>query len=59
VREDPFKVKIQENFLELQEILHGFFNQILLKVIVSEKKVADFDREDFQVAGDRQVDLRI
>ena len=59
VREDPFKVKIQENFLELQELLHGFFNQILLKVIVSEKKVADFDREDFQVAGDRQVDLRI
>ena len=59
VKEDSVKVKIQENFLELQELLHGFFNQILLKVIVSEKKVTDFDREDFQVTGDRQVDLRI
>jgi hypothetical protein len=59
VKEESVKVKIQENFLELQELLHGFFNHILLKVMVSEKKVTDFDREDFQVAGDRQVDLRI
>jgi hypothetical protein len=59
VTKDSAKAKIQENFLELQELLHGFFNQIRLKVVVSEKKVTDFDREDFQVSGDRQVDLRI
>ena len=59
VKEDSVKVKIQENLLELQELLHVFFNQILLKVSVSEKKVIDFDREDFQDTGDRQVDLRI
>jgi hypothetical protein len=59
VKEDPVKAKIQENFLELQEFLHGFFNQLRLKVNVSEKKVTDFDREDFQGAGDRQVDLRV
>jgi len=59
VKEDSVKVKIQENFLELQELLHGFFNQILLKVSVSEKKVMDFDCEDFPVSGDRQVDLRV
>ncbi len=59
VKEDSVKVKIQENFLELQELLHAFFNQILLKVIVSEKKVTDFDREDFEITGDRQVDLRV
>ena len=59
VKEDSSKVKIQENFLELQELLHVFFNQIVLKVSVSEKKVIDFDHEDFQVNGDRQVDLRV
>jgi hypothetical protein len=59
VKEDPVKVKIQENFLELQELLQVFFNQILLKVIVSEKKVTDFDHEDRQISGDRRVDLRI
>jgi hypothetical protein len=59
VKENLVKVKIQKNFLELQELLHAFFNQILLKVIVSEKKVTDFDHEDFEITGDRQVDLRI
>ena len=59
MKEDPAKIKLQENITELQELLHGFFNQILLKIIVSEKKVTDFDREDLQVAGDRRVDLRI
>jgi hypothetical protein len=59
VKEDSTKVKIEENFLELQELLHVFFNQVVLKVGVSEKKVIDFDHEDFQVNGDRQVDLRV
>jgi hypothetical protein len=59
VKEESVKAKIQKNFLELQKLLHGFFNQILLKVIVSEKKVADFDHEDRQVSGDSRVDLRI
>ena len=59
VKEDSTKVKIQENFLELQELLHVFFSQVVLKVSVSEKKVIDFDHEDFQVDGDRQVDLRV
>ena len=40
-------------------MLHVFFNQIGLKVSVSEKKVIDFDHEDFQVNGDKQVDLRV
>ena len=59
VKEDSIKAKIQQNFLELQKLLHGFFDQILLKVIVSEKKVADFDHEDRLVSGDTRVDLRV
>ena len=59
VKDNSAKVSIQENLPELQGLLHGFFDQILLKAIVSDKKVMDFDREDLQVAGDRQVDLRI
>ena len=59
VKEDPVRVKIREKFPELQDLLQGFFNQIFLKVIVSEKKVAEFDREDLQVTGDRRVDLRV
>jgi hypothetical protein len=59
VKEEAVKVKIQENFLELQELLHGFFDQLRLKVMVSEKKVTEFDHEDLQVSGDKRVDLRI
>jgi len=59
VKENAVKVKLQENFIELRKLLHGFFNQTLLKVIVSEKKVANFDQEDRQVSGDTRVDLRI
>lgn len=59
VQNDSVGHGIHENATELQELLHGFFRQILIKVIVSEKKIADFEREDFQVSGDRLVDLRI
>lgn len=59
VKEDPAKIKLQENLPALQELLHDFFDRILLKIIVSEKKVTDFDREDLQFVGNRRVDLRI
>jgi hypothetical protein len=59
VKDDSVRLEFQENFMRLQELLQGFFNQILMKVIVSEKKISNFDREDFQVTSDRLVDLRI
>jgi len=59
VKEHSTKIKIQENYPALQELLTNFFEQFQLKVMVSEKKVADFHQENIQVAGDRQVDLRI
>ncbi len=59
VKDQSTKTKIQENYLELPELLNPLFNQILLRVIVSEKKIKDFDREDVQISSDRRVDLRI
>jgi hypothetical protein len=59
VKDDATSVTLQNNLPELRELLHGFFDQIRLNVIVSEKKVTDFDREDLLVAGDRKVDLRV
>ena len=59
VKEDSVKVKLQKNFPELQQLLDGFFNQLRLKVVVSERKVRAFDHEDLQISGDRRVDLRI
>jgi hypothetical protein len=59
VQKNSIQDKIRESFPELQELLSGLFNQILMKVIVSEKKVSGFDHDDFRDTSDRQVDLRI
>jgi hypothetical protein len=59
VKDDATSVTLQNNLPELRELLNGFFDQIRLNVILSEKKVTDFDREDLLVAGDRKVDLRV
>ena len=59
VTEPSTKIKIQENYTELQELLYNLFDQIQFKVKVSETKVRDFDRPIVQIAGHRQVDLRI
>ena len=59
VQKDSVRDRFRQNLAELQELLVGSFNQILMKVVVSEKKVSDFDHEDIRDPGDRQVDLRI
>jgi hypothetical protein len=59
VKDPSTKTKIQENCSELQEFLNPFFNQALVRTIVSEKKINDFDHEDEHTTSDRRVDLRI
>jgi len=59
VTEPSTRIKIQENYSELQELLHNLFDRIQLKVKLSETKVRDFDRPIVQFANDRQVNLRI
>jgi hypothetical protein len=59
VQREAIQDRIQQNLPELQKLLDGFFNQILMKVVVSEKKISDFDHEDIRDTGDRQVDLRV
>jgi len=59
VTEPSAMIEIQENYQELEALLHDLFDQIQLKVKVSEKRVKDFDRPDVQMFGDRKVDLRI
>ncbi len=59
VKDQSSKSTIQENCLELQELLDPFFNQTLVRVIVSEKKIKEFDHEDVQTTSDRRVDITI
>jgi hypothetical protein len=59
VEDNGTKADLQEKLFELHEMLQGSFDQMRLNVIVSKKKVMDFDREDLQITGHRRVDLRI
>jgi hypothetical protein len=51
--------KIQHYQTDLQHLLSPFFDQTVLRVVVSEKKIDDFEREDIRIENDRRVDLRI
>jgi len=59
VTEPSTKIAIQENCQELDQLLHDLFDRIQLKVVVSLKRVEDFDRPDVQLTGNRRVDVRI
>jgi len=59
VKDQPVKAVFQQHVWELQELLAPLFDQFSMRVLVSEKKIKDFDREYTQTSGDRRVDLRI
>ena len=51
--------KIQENYQNLLELLDSLFDQVLLRVFVSEEKINGFEQEDLPINNDKRVDLRI
>ena len=59
VKDPSVETRIREKFPDLQELLNPFFNHILLEVMVSEKKIKDFEHEDLQIDPDGRVDLRV
>lgn len=59
VKDSTVKSRLQENFQELPDLLNPLFNQVLLQVVVSEKKINDFSQEDIEITSDRRVDLRV
>ena len=59
VKDRHTKTELREHYSELQELLRPFFDQLFLRVVVSEKKIKDFDHEEIHIDGDRRVDLRI
>jgi len=52
-------ISIKEHYPQLEQLLGGLFDQIQLKVKVSEKRVKDFDRPVVPAAGNHRVDLRV
>lgn len=59
VKDDASKTHLEGHYKEIREPLDSLFNYLVLKTVVSEKKIAEFHHADLDFDSDRQVDLRI
>ncbi|MGD8797122.1 MAG: hypothetical protein PVJ44_01320 [Desulfobacterales bacterium] len=59
VKDDASKTLFEHHHKEIRESLNLLFNYIVLKTVVSDKKIAEFHHADLDIDSDRQVDLRI
>jgi len=59
VKDNVRKKQFEECFTEIRNALDPLFDYLILKAVVSEKKVRDFHYEDLDFGKDRQIDLKI
>jgi hypothetical protein len=59
VKDEVSKNQFENHFEEISESLSSLFDYVVLKAVVSEKKIQEFHHEDLDLGGDRQIDLRI
>jgi hypothetical protein len=59
VKNDASKTYFERHYKDIREPLDSMFNYLVLKTVVSEKKIEEFQHADLEVDGDRQIDLRI
>lgn len=59
VKDNSIKKQFEECFTEIRNALDPFFDYLILKAVVSGKKIKDFHHEDLDLGQDRQIDLRI
>jgi hypothetical protein len=59
VQDDAFKTRIENQYEEIRKPLASFFDYLVLKTVVSEKKIEEFHQVDLDFTSDRKVDLRI
>ena len=59
VKDDVKKIHFERHYKEIHESLNSLFNYLVLKTVVSEKKIEEFHHADLDINSDRQVDLRI
>ncbi|MGD2187196.1 MAG: hypothetical protein PVI71_13785 [Desulfobacterales bacterium] len=59
VNDDTRKIQFEEHLDEISSQLDPLFDYLIIKTVVSEKKIQDFHREDLDLGSDKQIDLRI
>jgi hypothetical protein len=52
-------MKFEKHLDEVSDRLDPLFDYLILKTVVSAKKIQDFHHEDLDLGSDKQIDLRI
>ena len=59
VKEKTHRDKLENSFSEINSVLDPFFDYVILKAAISEKKINDFLREDWNFSEDRRVNIKV
>ena len=59
VSDENRKNMLENNFSELNSVLGPMFDYVILKTVISAKKINDFQREDWIFSEDRRVDIKV
>ena len=58
VKEESIKKLFEGSIQEIHEFLDPLFDSLIIKTVISEKKIADFQTEDRFIVTDSMVDVR-
>ncbi len=59
VRDENQKNILENHYSEINSVLDPIFDYIILRTVVSVKKINDFQREDLIFSEDRRVDIKV
>ena len=59
VKDNAGKTQFENNYEEIRAPLNSLFDYLILKTVVSQKKIEEFHHADLDFTSDRQIDLRI
>jgi len=59
VKDENRKNTLENNYSEINSVLDPMFDYIILKTIISVKKIEEFQREDWIFSENRRVDLKV
>jgi hypothetical protein len=59
VKDENPKNALEHNYAEINSVLDPMFDDIILKTVISAKRINDFRREDWIFSEDRRVDIKV
>jgi hypothetical protein len=59
VKEETNKNTLEKHYSEIKRSLQHWFDYIIIRSVISKKKIEEFHREDWNISDDKRVNVRI